>query len=189
MHADATDRRISTHDCFMAFSEHFEDVRSTLISNMNQSIKEFPSISNPIDDSAYELNLHWIRTEMRKALIEKITKHPLLSIRKIDIYNQEQKMTPYEKAVSESYSLKESEIQQARDFPIRELYKILTGENPVNGLFRCHFHDDKTASLSLNKYNCFKCFGCDAKGDVINLYRKFNPNVSFISSVRNINKL
>lgn len=33
-------------------------------------------------------------------------------------------------------------------------------------MFRCPFHDDKTPSLGVREER-FKCFGCDAKGDVI----------------------
>ena len=37
----------------------------------------------------------------------------------------------------------------------------------------CPFHDDKKASMSINKeLKVFNCFGCSAKGDVIELYSK-----------------
>lgn len=35
-----------------------------------------------------------------------------------------------------------------------------------NGMCRCPFHDDHTPSMKLNK-DYFYCFGCEAKGDVI----------------------
>lgn len=36
---------------------------------------------------------------------------------------------------------------------------------------RCLFHNDKTASLSINlEKGFYKCFGCTAKGDIFNLY-------------------
>ena len=40
-------------------------------------------------------------------------------------------------------------------------------------MIKCPFHDDKDPSLSLDdKKNVFYCFGCQAKGDVIEFYRK-----------------
>ena len=40
---------------------------------------------------------------------------------------------------------------------------------------RCPFHDDKTPSFSINiEKGTYHCFGCGARGDIINLYAKLN---------------
>lgn len=39
-------------------------------------------------------------------------------------------------------------------------------ETSRNGMTRCPFHDDHTPSLKLNR-DYFYCFGCGARGDVI----------------------
>ena len=71
-------------------------------------------------------------------------------------------------------------IERANAYPIRELY---VGEAKATGLVRCNFHDDKTASLSFNKYNRFKCFSCDARGSAIDYYMRLN-SVTFVQAVR-----
>lgn len=63
------------------------------------------------------------------------------------------------------------EFQQIREaVDIEEVAKWL-GLEVHGGKTRCPFHNDKTPSLSFNK-EYFKCFGCDASGDAIDLVAK-----------------
>lgn len=72
-------------------------------------------------------------------------------------------------------------IERANQYPIRDLY---VGEAPGKGLVKCCFHEDKTNSLSLGKYNRYKCFGqCNESGSAIDFYMKLN-GVKFVEAVR-----
>jgi len=75
-------------------------------------------------------------------------------------------------------------IERANAYPIRELYiENDYSRTKQRGLLKCPFHPDATASLSFNKYNRFKCFGCDAKGSAIDFYMKLN-SATFVQAVR-----
>lgn len=60
-----------------------------------------------------------------------------------------------------------------RRVPIREALKRCYGIEPDRrGFCLCMFHGEKTPSMKINdKRNDFYCFGCNAHGDVIDLYR------------------
>ena len=63
------------------------------------------------------------------------------------------------------------DYQQIRqEVNIEEVAKWL-GIHVLNGKARCPFHNDQTPSLSF-KDGRFKCFGCDASGDTIDLVAK-----------------
>jgi hypothetical protein len=59
------------------------------------------------------------------------------------------------------------DIKRAKAFPIEEAARRF-GHEPRMGFIKCPFHDDSTASLKLfERTNTWKCFGCQAGGDVI----------------------
>lgn len=82
-------------------------------------------------------------------------------------------------------SITEADIERAREYPIEDLWSELVGTPVRHGMAHCCFHNDNTESLSLRKHNRYKCFGCDAKGDVIDLYMKLN-GVDFITAVKKL---
>lgn len=50
----------------------------------------------------------------------------------------------------------------------------------------CPFHSDTTPSLSVHRQsNTWRCFGCGAKGDGIELFRRL-ASVSFVEAVRSL---
>lgn len=61
------------------------------------------------------------------------------------------------------------DIARAKAYPVEELAQRL-GMEARMGFCRCPFHDDSTASLKLfARTNTWKCFGCQAGGDAIDL--------------------
>ena len=59
------------------------------------------------------------------------------------------------------------------------LYKVL-----------CPFHGDKNASLQINKQKCFwYCYGCQAKGDSLELVKAFHPTWSELKCLSFLTKL
>jgi len=65
------------------------------------------------------------------------------------------------------------------DLRLKELVERETGEKfNREGFIKCPFHNEKTPSLSVKFYpdknkEKFKCFGCDASGDVIDFISKY----------------
>ena len=59
------------------------------------------------------------------------------------------------------------------------------GGGRLKGL--CPFHDERTASFSLNsERGLYKCFGCGAGGDGIRLWRELRPEDTFAEAVAGI---
>ena len=78
------------------------------------------------------------------------------------------------------------EFQQIREtVDIEEVAKWL-GLEVRGGKTKCPFHNDKTPSLSFNK-EYFKCFGCDASGDAIDLVAKLR-HISIAEAAQQIAK-
>ena len=66
-----------------------------------------------------------------------------------------------------------SDFQKIRqEIPIEEVARWL-GIEVMNGKAKCPFHNDQTPSMSF-KEGRFKCFGCDASGDAIDLVARLN---------------
>ena len=61
-----------------------------------------------------------------------------------------------------------ADFQKIRqEIPIEKVARWL-GIEVLRGKAKCPFHDDQTPSMSF-KEGRFKCFGCDASGDAIDL--------------------
>jgi hypothetical protein len=82
-------------------------------------------------------------------------------------------------------AITEDDIISAREHPIKELWTELVGSPIRMGMTKCCFHPDKTASLSLRRHNRYHCFGCDERGDVIDLYMKLQK-VDFVQAVKQL---
>ena len=71
--------------------------------------------------------------------------------------------------------MKKEMILQTLDFKAfyQQHCPDLKPQSNGQGMARCPFHPDETASLSVNLSNgLFNCFGCKAKGDVFDFYQK-----------------
>lgn len=67
-------------------------------------------------------------------------------------------------------------FQAVRGIPLYDVFqRYLSGELRKSGsrfLSRCPFHEDRTPSFYLFPDNRYKCFGCGAHGDAVNLLAK-----------------
>lgn len=73
---------------------------------------------------------------------------------------------------------------------LAHFYKSLVPSLKVNGrteaLGLCPFHDDHNASLSVNiESGLYRCFSCDAKGDVFTFYQELT-GVDFLTALREV---
>lgn len=72
-------------------------------------------------------------------------------------------------------------------------YKNLVSSLKVNGkpeaLGLCPFHDDQSPSFSVNiESGLFRCFSCNAKGDIFGFYQKVK-GVDFSTALKEIGKM
>ena len=65
------------------------------------------------------------------------------------------------------------EIQKLRDIPIVEVAQRLGLQVNSRRMCLCPFHDDHHPSMALGRKNHYRCFVCDAHGDVIDLVMRF----------------
>ena len=65
------------------------------------------------------------------------------------------------------------EIQKLRDSPIVEVAQRLGLQVNSRRMCLCPFHDDHHPSMALGRKNHYRCFVCDARGDVIDLVMRF----------------
>jgi len=73
-------------------------------------------------------------------------------------------------------------IARAKEYPIGSLIEINR-----SGFAKCPFHNEKTASFKVwIKENRWYCFGCNERGDVIDLYMKMN-GVDIKTAVKALN--
>ena len=79
----------------------------------------------------------------------------------------------------------DTQIENAREYPIQDLFTELVNTPIRGGMAKCPFHPDKTASMSLRRHNRFHCFGCDAKGDSIDFYMKIQ-GCDFLTAVNKL---
>lgn len=85
-----------------------------------------------------------------------------------------------------------SKQQILDNLDIADFYQTLVPSLEVNGkpeaLGLCPFHDDTSPSLSVNvETGLFRCFACDAKGDVFTFYQMYN-DCDFPTALREIGK-
>ena len=75
------------------------------------------------------------------------------------------------------------EIQKLRDIPIVEVAQRLGLQVNSRRMCLCPFHDDHHPSMALGRKNHYRCFVCDAHGDVIDLVMRF-LNKTFTEACR-----
>ena len=71
----------------------------------------------------------------------------------------------------------------------KEFIPSLKINGKTSGLGLCSFHDDHSPSLSINiKTGLFRCFACDAKGDVFTFYQRYK-DCDFPTALKEIGKM
>lgn len=86
------------------------------------------------------------------------------------------------KGSTSAQTITDADVDQARTFPIGNIVEL----NRSN-FMRCLFHSEKTPSCKVFKDNKFRCFGCGANGDVIDIVCKVQ-GIQFLDAVRFILK-
>lgn len=146
------------------FEDHLPDIRKACVENA-QAIQTLPHKRLEDDD---EISVESIWLHVNYLTVQEKTAPLLRTINRIDARKRRH-----------SGGVTDAMIETAKNYPIKELV-----DTPIKGgMTRCPFHDDKTASLSLRRYNRYRCFGCDERGSVIDFYMKIN-NVKFTDAVR-----
>lgn len=83
-------------------------------------------------------------------------------------------------------SMTEDQIQEAKAYPLEELFSKYTEikKTGCNFVCRCPFHSENTPSCYIyTKSNTFYCFGCTEKGDGISFVQKIE-DLPFIEAVQ-----
>jgi hypothetical protein len=122
-------------------------------------------------------NLMWVRRSLYEYEVNQIMEHYKPIGRRIKA-----RLSFIEWPEEERGGVSDLQIENAREYPIAELYAEIFNYPIKAGMTKCGFHPDKTASMSLRKHNRYHCFGCDAKGDAIELYMK-GHGVDFVTAV------
>ncbi|MCF8002007.1 MAG: DUF5906 domain-containing protein [Halanaerobiales bacterium] len=85
-------------------------------------------------------------------------------------------------------SIKLSEIKQQikKQLDIKEIIEFYTGQQFKNNKILCPFHQEKTASFSVNENKqLYKCFGCSASGDIFTFVEDY-LNLEFIEAIETL---
>lgn len=84
------------------------------------------------------------------------------------------------KVNTNSNSLTDDQIQQARDFPVEDLIDT----KRIRRMWCCPFHEEDSPSFHIYRENSWHCFGCSAHGkNAIDFVMKKN-NLGFVEAVR-----
>jgi len=84
----------------------------------------------------------------------------------------------------DEHGVSENEIENAREFPVEEIFEDDLKQAGTRLVGTCPFHEEKTASFTIfTNENNFYCFGCHKYGDGIELYMKLHA-CDFPTAVR-----
>lgn len=156
--------RFTLSDALSEFAEHREDIKTALTENMLDAITSLRKPTAPEGS-----DLRWVQDEVYRYKVAGITTHPTKVINRIIASQQPARLG----------AITDDMIERAREFPIQELYE---GELR-HGMGKCPFHDDRTASMSMQKHNRWMCFSGCGQGDSIDYYMKIH-GVSFTKAVK-----
>lgn len=159
--------KIGLQQALEVFENNLDDIKEALASNIIVDLNNRQPFTGP-----------WPADDLNELVVEKITADRTRVIKRIVSYQQS-------KASPQRGKITDADIEQARNYPIAEMFEQLTGQQPRHNMVKCPFHDDNQASMSLAKHNRYKCFACDESGDVISLYMKLQ-GVNFIQAVKKL---
>lgn len=163
---------MNINEALSIFSEHIPDIRKACVENakhiMSTPYKVWDIDSDqPVTPRDLLLHAAYIDITNRLAPLER-------TIKRID--NRRRRTTG---------GITDDDIVSAKEHPIQELWTEFVGTPIRMGMVKCCFHPDKTASMSLRRHNRYHCFGCDEKGDSIDLYMKLQK-VDFVQAVKQL---
>lgn len=86
------------------------------------------------------------------------------------------------KGTANAATITPEDIANAKNFSIGSFIEISR-----TGFIKCLWHSEKTASCKVFADNKFRCFGCQAHGDVVDIVRKLQ-GLEFLDAIRFILK-
>jgi hypothetical protein len=169
--ASMNEHTIQLNAALSIFDENLVDIKEALSENILHDLKELQAWPTSSDATKQE-----IYTELIKLEREGVVTNRSKTIKRIVSY-QQHKLSPKHGSITDEM------IERAKEYPIKEMWAELVNSPIRGGMTKCCFHPDKTASMSLRMHNRYRCFGCDERGSVIDLYMKINK-VNFIQAVK-----
>lgn len=164
---------IQLSEALSVFGDHRPDIRKACVENIKAITLAHQPAKEMTDDDEMTVDNIW--QHLNHLAITEKTEPMLRVIKRID----------GQKRARGGSDITDAMIEHAREYPIMQLFKEQTGQSVRHKMAQCPFHPDKTASMSFGKHNRYNCFGCDAKGDTIDLYMKLN-GVNFIQAVKEL---
>lgn len=83
---------------------------------------------------------------------------------------------------------KDQATERLKSIPLADVFDRLGIEKQGAG-YLCPFHGERTGSLHVNpKTNLFKCFGCDAAGDIFNFYTQLQQ-IDFATAKKELTEI
>lgn len=161
-------------DALNTFTDHLPDIRKACVENYQEIIKQ-PHKTWDVDQEPATVENLMLHVDYLD--VQRQTDPLQRTIRRID--GRQRSHGPGR--------ITDTDIERAREYPITELWQELVGTPIKAGMAKCCFHEDDTASLSLRRYNRYRCFGCDDRGSTIDLVMKLE-GVGFIDAVKRLSK-
>lgn len=97
---------------------------------------------------------------------------------------KEERLQEIKKKVLPNNGIDAKEVKNIAILDVARLLGLKVTTSGYNHFVKCLYHQEKTASMSLNtKDNYFKCFGCNKSGDVIELVQKVT-GLSFPEAIK-----
>lgn len=170
--------RVQMNHALSWFStEELYDLKEAVTENFVAALKAVPKPIKTTDE-----NLMWVRRSLYEYQVNKIMDHYKKVGKAIRA-----RLSFIEWPAEERGGVSDLQIEQAREYPIADLYTEIFNFPIKGGMAKCGFHPDKTASMSLRKHNRFHCFGCGEKGSSIDLYMKAH-GVDFLTAVQALSR-
>lgn len=158
-------------EAISVFADQLPDIRKACVENIRDIESRYRPFKEMADDDAWTVgNIHQHVNHLK---VTEASRGYLQTIKRID--GRRQRFS--------KDSITEDMIARARERSIKELFTELFNTPIRGGMVCCPFHEDHTASMSLRRHNRYRCFGCEEKGDTIDLYMKAN-GVNFIQAVK-----
>lgn len=161
---------IQLSEALSIFGDHLSDIRKACVENIKDITTAYQPAKEMTEDDEMTVENIWLH--INNITIKEKTEPMIRVIKRIDglkLYS--------------GGGITDAMIEQAKEYPIKQLWAELVNSPVRGGMTKCCFHPDKTASMSLRRHNRYRCFGCDEKGSVIDLYMKLNK-VNFIQAVK-----
>lgn len=130
--------------------------------------------------AVYKTFRHWLSGTLAKENRLKEVKKEYLNL--LPVWRELNNIKP--SSHEEAFKIK---VEQAKRYPIEQMYGGKMRETSQRIAGKCPFHEDDSPSFFIFKNdNHFHCFGCQANGDAIEFYMKLHQ-CDFKTAVNSLN--